>query len=154
MLRLVERADFLRHVEIFSEVTTEDLAKIAAITRERDYPAGDLLFSEGAEGSELFLVVSGQVRATRQEKTLFIADPGETVGTLALIDTEPREFTATVTKDTRVLCITRDDFFDLLRDHFDLVEGLLAHLTWVVRKLNDPADARRLGRRTKPLATT
>ncbi|NIR43794.1 MAG: cyclic nucleotide-binding domain-containing protein [Gemmatimonadetes bacterium] len=136
MLKLIERADFLRDVEIFSEVRTEGLAKIAAITREREYEKDTELFAEGEEGSELFFIVSGQVHAIRQGELAFTADRGETVGTLTLIDARPREFTATATQHTRALVIERDDFFDLMRDHFDLVEGLLTHLTDVVRRLN------------------
>jgi AAA family ATP:ADP antiporter len=140
MLKLIERADFLRHVEAFSAVPTEDLAKIAAITQEREYDEGDVLFNEGEEDSELFLIVSGQARVTRQGELAFIADRGESVGTLALIDARPREFTATATRHTRALVIERDDFYDLMRDHFDIVEGLLSHLSDVVRKLNERLD--------------
>ena len=136
MLRLIERADFLRDVEVFSEVRTEDLARIAAIAQEREYEEGDVLFTESDEGSELYLIVSGQVRATRRGGLAFNADRGESVGTLALIDARPREFTATATRHTRVLVIERDDFYDLMRDQFNLVEGLLTHLTHVVRRLN------------------
>jgi CRP-like cAMP-binding protein len=140
MLKLVERADFLRSADLFSKVRTEDLAKIAVIAQEREYVDNEVLFREGEEGSELFLIVSGQVRATRRGETAFIADRGETVGTLALIDARPREFTATATRHTRVLIIERDDFYDLMRDHFDLAEGLLVHLTEVVRKLNQEIE--------------
>jgi AAA family ATP:ADP antiporter len=145
MLKLVERADFLRAVEIFSDVRTEDLAKIAAIARERQYDAGAVLFEEGKEGSELFLIVSGQVQATRREELAFIADPGESVGTLSLIDARPREFTGTATKHTRALVIEREDFYDLMRDHFDLAEGLLTHLTDVVRRLNVRVEQANVG---------
>jgi CRP-like cAMP-binding protein len=137
MLKLVERADFLRDVELFSDVRTEDLAKIAAIAQEREYADGATLFAEGEEGSQLYLVVSGQIRVTRRDEVAFIADRSESVGTPSLIDARPREFTAQATRHTRVLVIERDDFYDLMRDHFDLVEGLLVHLTDVVRRLNE-----------------
>lgn len=137
MLKLVERADFLRDVDILSEVQTEDLAKFAAITSEREHEEGETLFSEGDGSYEMFLIVSGCVEASRHGETVFLAERGETVGTLAMIDAEPREFTARAVAPTRTLMISRADFLDLLRDDFDLVEGLLAHLTRVVRKLNE-----------------
>lgn len=141
MLKLIERADFLRDAEIFSEVRTEGLAKIAAITRERTYEEGDELFVEGDEGSEMFLIVSGTVEAIREE-IVFAAERGDTVGTLSLIDARPREFTARAASHTRALVIERDDFFDLMRDHFDLAEGMLTHLSRVVRKLNERLESR------------
>ncbi len=152
MLKLVERADFLRDLELFTEVRTEDLAKIAAISSEREYAEGERLFAEGDESSELFLIVSGQVRVSRRGETAFTADRGETVGTLALIDARPREFTATATRNTRTLVIERDDFYDLLRDHFDLVDGLLTHLTRVVRKLNEQLGGEPAGVSRRSLA--
>ncbi len=87
---------------------------------------------------------------------MFAADPGETVGTLALTDAKPREFTATAEEDTQTLVISRDDFFDLMRDHFGLVEGLLTHLTRVVRKLNEEGIEVRgsLGRSPERIATS
>jgi ATP/ADP translocase/HEAT repeat protein len=137
MLKLVERADFLSDADIFSDLKTEDLAKIAAITDEREYEEGEVLFSQRDAGSEMFMIVSGRVRATRDSEEAFVADRGESVGTLALIDARPREFTAVAVRPTRALVIDRSDFMDLLRDNFDLVEGLLVHLSRIVRKLNE-----------------
>lgn len=145
MLKLVERAHFLRDVEIFSEVRTENLARIAAITTERRFDEGDELFAEGDAGSQLFLIVSGRVLARRDGEIAFVAERGESVGTLALIDANPREFTATAMTETRTLVIEREDFLDLLRDNFDLVEGLLVHLSRVVRKLNETLETQTAG---------
>lgn len=142
MTKLVERADFLRDVEIFSELRTEGLAKIAAITQERHYEEGARLFDDRDEGSELFLILAGEVEAIRQGKAAFVAERGDTVGTLSLIDARPREFTARARRASRVLVIEREDFFDLMRDHFDLVEGVLTHLSRVVRKLNEQLEPR------------
>ncbi|MEE8116638.1 MAG: Npt1/Npt2 family nucleotide transporter, partial [Gemmatimonadales bacterium] len=139
-LKLVERADFLRDVPTFSQVQIEDLARIAAIAEEWEYEEGEDLYREGDEGTHMFHIVSGELLATRGGREIFRAARGATVGALAVIDERPREWTLTALRHTRVLAIARDDFYDLMKDHFNLVEGLLVHLARVVRELGDPSQ--------------
>ena len=139
-LKLVERADFLRDVAMFSQVQTEDLARIAAIAEELEFEEGDDLYREGDEGTYMFHIVSGEVLATRGGREVFRAARGETVGALAVIDERPRERTIVALTHTLVLAIARDDLYDLMKDNFNLAEGLLVHLARVVRELGDPSQ--------------
>ncbi len=143
MLKLVERADFLRGVDIFSDVRAEDLAKIAAIAQEREYATGATLFSEGDPGSEMFLILSGEVEASRRGDRAFTVKRGDTVGTLTLIDERPRELTVRAVGKVRVLVIARDDFFDLMKDHFNLAEGMFVHLARLLRRQQGSPDPER-----------
>ncbi len=143
VLKLVERAEVLRKVEIFSEVWAEDLAKIAAIAQEREWRADELLFSTGDEGAEMFVIVSGEVEATRGGERVFVARRGDPVGTLSLIDAEPRELTVRALIPVLALVIDREDFFDLMRNHFTLAEGMFAHLARMVRKQKESSDPER-----------
>ncbi len=143
VLKLVERAEFLRKVEIFSQVRAEDLAKIAAIAQEREFQRGEALFSAGDEGSEMFVIVSGEVEATRDGRPVFVATSGNPVGTLTLIDAQPRELTVTALDQVVALVIDRDDFFDLMRNHFSLAEGVFMHLARLVRKQKESGDPER-----------
>ncbi len=134
ILQLVERAEFLRQVEVFSFVRAEDLAKIAAIAQERSFAAGETVFREGEEGSQMYLIVSGRMQASRGGEAAYVVGPGETAGTLTLIDARPRESTMVAINDVEVLAIGRDDFFDVMRSHFNVAEGMLIHLARMLRK--------------------
>ena len=63
------------------------------------------------------------------------AGEGTPFGTWSLIDDAPSLIRATATEPSQVLCIRRDDFFDLLADHQELVRGLLQGLARRVRNL-------------------
>ncbi len=144
VLKLVERAEFLRKVEFFSQVRAEDLAKIAAIAQEREFQRGETLFAAGDEGSELFVIVSGEVEAARSGQRVFLATAGNPVGTLTLIDAQPRELTVTALDPVVALVIDREDFFDLMRSHFSLAEGVFMHLARLVRTPKESVDPERI----------
>jgi CRP-like cAMP-binding protein len=58
-----------------------------------------------------------------------------TFGVWALFDDEPRLATAESVEETRLLFIPREDFYDVLSDHVEMVAGLFKHLVQRLRKL-------------------
>ena len=72
-------------------------------------PAGEILFNEGDEGQEMFVVRAGSVRvfveAADVEKTLAILGPGEFVGEMSLLTGQPRTATAVVHDDADLLVV-------------------------------------------------
>jgi CRP-like cAMP-binding protein len=71
--------------------------------------AGEILFREGEQGSEMFVVRSGSVRvfvtAENQEKTLALLGPGEFIGEMSVLTGQPRSATAVVHEDTELLVV-------------------------------------------------
>ena len=71
--------------------------------------AGEVLFSAGEKGSEMFVVRSGAVRITVEsrgiEKTLAVLGPGEFVGEMSILTDQPRSATATVVEDAELLVV-------------------------------------------------
>ena len=53
----------------------------------------------------------------------------------ALLDDEPMLLTATVTEDARLLEIPREDFYDLLADHSEVMQNIFHALVRRIRKL-------------------
>jgi CRP-like cAMP-binding protein len=56
-------------------------------------------------------------------------------GAWALFDDEPRLTTAEAAEETQLLFVSRDDFYDVLADHVDIVAGLFKHLVERLRHL-------------------
>ena len=52
----------LAKVLFFKGLSDDELDSLRAITIERDYRRGQLLFSDGEEGHGFFLVVTGKVK--------------------------------------------------------------------------------------------
>src|SRR5262249_17517668 len=75
MLSTVEKVLFLKAIELFSQITGEDLAPVALIAAEETRESGEVIFAEGEAGDALYLVLDGRVRIDREEEV--IAELGE-----------------------------------------------------------------------------
>jgi AAA family ATP:ADP antiporter len=142
IMEIVERAEVLRRTDLFSNLRIEDLASLAALVEEREYSDQEVLFDEGAVGHELFIIVEGRVEAVKAERTLFTADPGQTVGDLSLLDGLPTNYRAVAVKPTRTLILGCEDFYNLLDERSRVQRAVLTHMAGVVRRLNERVEGR------------
>ncbi len=133
-LSVVEKAVFLQEVALLQETATEDLARIAAICQEIFYRAGEVIFCENSRGDALFFVVAGEVSLRKGEREVRRVYAQETFGDLALLDNQPREFTAVAATDCHVLRLGSEEFFDLLEDHIEMTRGVLRTLAGQIRR--------------------
>ncbi|HUT79503.1 MAG TPA: Crp/Fnr family transcriptional regulator [Polyangia bacterium] len=71
--------------------------------------AGDVLFTAGEQGQEMYVIRSGSVRIAVHsrgvEKTLAVLGPGEFVGEMSILTDQPRSATATVQDDAELLVV-------------------------------------------------
>lgn len=135
-MNIVERAELLGRTEIFENLRTEDLAEVATLTEERTHRVGEILFEEGASGTELYVVVEGKLEAQRGDRLLFTAERSETVGDLSLLDGLPRNYRAVVVEGARLLVLPREAFYALAARRFRIARDVLTHLARVIRALN------------------
>ena len=137
MLTIVEKVIFLQNVNVFAEIPSEQLSYMAAIAEELSFSAGDKVYEADQPSDALYIVLDGKVRLHRGDEEITVAQSSEPFGTWALFDDTPRVATATAAEDTRVLCIDRDDFLDLLSDHVQITQGVLKSLVGRLRGLLD-----------------
>jgi CRP-like cAMP-binding protein len=90
--------------------------------------AGEILFHQGDEGSEMFVVRSGAIRiyvvANGVEKTLAVLGAGEFVGEMSLLTGQPRTAAAVVHEEA-----------DLLVVGGQILEDMIVHNTEVALRL-------------------
>ena len=96
---------------LFASFKRETLVEVIASTELRSYDQGDIIVTEGEEGSSLFLIVSGSVKVftrTTDGSNLPLAElgPGDFFGEVSLLSGRPR--TATITAGTEVSAIELD----------------------------------------------
>jgi len=135
MLTTVEKVLLLREVDIFSQVSTEQLAYLAAILEEQSCAAGESLYQQQDPAGAMYLVASGRVRLHREQLEITVAGAGEAFGTWALFDEEPRLSAATAAEESLLLRLDREDFIDLLADNVEITQGVLKALVSRVRGL-------------------
>ena len=135
MLTIIEKVIALQGVDVFSEVSTEQLAYLAAIVEEEKAGVGETIYRERDPGDAMYLVVEGRVRLHRNSMEITVAEPGGAFGTWALFDDEPRVSAATALEESLLLRLDKEDFIDLLADNVEITQGVLKALVSRVRSL-------------------
>lgn len=106
--------------------------KLIATGHRKRIPAGRLLVREGDPGGQLFLIISGQVRAfscneAGREITYGTAGPGEVIGEMAL-DGGPRSADVVAVTNTEVATIERDALREFVRESPDFAFELIGRI--------------------------
>jgi CRP-like cAMP-binding protein len=135
MLTILEKADLLQNAEIFCEIRTQSLARVAAIAQEVHFEARHRLFAVDEAPDAMFVCLEGEVTLTRvgvEERRLSTL---QTVGSLTLLANQTQTETAVATQAVRALRISQQDLFDAMAEDFSITRGIL-------RALADKAAAR------------
>lgn len=147
---LVERLFLLEHVDLFEGLSTDDLAAIAAIASELGLAPGAFLYKEGESGTQLYVIIEGDVELTRVGRHIMKLRAGESAGQVSFLDRGPRPVTARVAdKPARFLVVEREHFMDLLADRPGLMHAFFGVLAARLRALierdsHDPSGRRRI----------
>jgi CRP-like cAMP-binding protein len=112
----------------FFSVLTPALMRMA-IERVRliQLPAGEVLFSQGDSGDDLFVVAWGEVAVLVPQEVARLSE-GEFFGEIALLADQPRTATVRATVDSQVLAFDRALLGDLVAASPDLLVVLLRFL--------------------------
>lgn len=98
----------------------------------KEIPRGTVLFREGDPGKEMYVVQSGKIAISKKvrdvEKVLAILGPGEFFGEMAIISNKPRNATATVADDARLLVIDPKTFESMIRGNSEIAVRMIKKL--------------------------
>jgi len=139
-------AELLQKVAIFKDLDSDELAEVAEVCKEERFVSGEYIFREGEHGNRLFLIVSGEVRISRDvpgsgEEALAILKAGALFGEMAVFDRSERSTDAISNGGTTVLTIARPDFEMLLDFDRELAHkvlwGCVRLLSGRLRSTND-----------------
>lgn len=107
----------------------------------KEFPRGALLFREGDPGKEMYVLQSGRVAISKTvrdvEKVLAVLGPGEFFGEMAIISNKPRNASARVEDDARLLVIDPKTFEAMIRGNAEIAVRMIKKLA---ERLSD-ADA-------------
>jgi len=122
------------HFDVLAGMAPAELATMKALLDRRIYPRGEVVFREGDEGRELFMIAKGsasvRIRLPGDNRNVRLVTfaPGTVFGELALLDQEARS--ATVEADEDLVCYTLSHvrFAGLAMEHPAIAIKLLANL--------------------------
>ena len=141
MLTIIEKVLLLQNIDLFSNVTTEQLSFLAVLAREMPADAGYVIYREEDAPDGLYVVVSGLIAMERGGEEIERMGQNSSFGAWALVDDQTRLTTAKAVENSLLLFVSRDDFYEVLADHVDIIQALFKHLVERLRRLASVVEA-------------
>jgi hypothetical protein len=116
----VEIDAIMSRIGIFAGLNPAAIDSIGRICTERRFKAGEMVFTEGSEGAEMYVVTKGCVEirdSAAPDEPVASVCAGEIFGEFALIDALPRSMSAVCAEDATVLIIAKRDFDRVMALH-------------------------------------
>lgn len=134
--------DVLRSALLFRELDDEAATALRASMSEVHLSRGEVLFREGDDGDQIYVVVDGKIKLGRsasdgRENLLAVLGPGQMFGELSLFDPGPRSATASAITETTLLGLGHKDLLPWLTGRPEVARNLLSQLAQRLRRSND-----------------
>jgi CRP-like cAMP-binding protein len=118
--------------ELFAALPPDVLDELSGKARVRTLRRSELLFAQGDQSHELFVVLEGRIAiATRstdgRESVVAVLEDGGLFGELGLFDGDPRSADARALTDARLLALDYEPVRNVLRDRPELL--------WIIVRL-------------------
>lgn len=134
--------DVLRQAPLFSGLDDEAAEALETSMASSSLRRGEILFSEGDDGNQLYVVTEGKIKLGRtspdgRENLLAILGPGQMFGELSFFDPGPRSATATAVTDVELKSLGHEALSPVLKAHPDVAHALLNQLAGRLRRTNE-----------------
>lgn len=128
--------ELLKSVRLFKEVDDKTLRKLLPKFSYIKLSKGDVLFYKGDDDFSLYIVRCGMVKAHDGNHTFATFAPGQYFGEYSLLDSTSRSATITALSDTELLCLSQEQFLDMLNKNRNLSGAMIKGLVWRLRDYN------------------
>lgn len=140
------KLEVLKGMQMFRYLAYKELVRVSNIAEMLEVDPNKVIFTAGQPGDAMYVVVSGSVRLTKDEKTVADLGKGHHFGEMALVDRSTRSLTATAMEPTRLLMITRKDFYEIIKREPEAATKILWSFVQVLgqrlrKTTNDLSDA-------------
>jgi serine/threonine protein phosphatase PrpC/CRP-like cAMP-binding protein len=130
--KLQLKRDILARMPLFRPLNDREILRVLQVTDVLTYKPGEVVIREGEKGEELFIVLSGQLKVTRNGAEVATLPQGAHVGEMALVRSQPRSATVVSDGASELMVIRRQEFFEILRKEHQLAVKLLWQFTGVL----------------------
>ena len=129
---------------ILSGLSDQSLSNLAAFGQYTQIPAGTVIIKEGETQDRFYVVVAGKLAVTAlasgTEVPLSIAEPGECLGEVSLLEPGPASANVTVTEQATLWSMNLDNLRSYLAEHAGgggaLLMGMASCLSQRLRMAN------------------
>ena len=131
----------LKPVEIFEDLSVNELAAVASATEEVTFGSDELVFKEGDPGDTLYLILEGEVAVIKSEAdgtelTLDHISAGDHFGEMALFEDIPRTASIRTLKPSRMLMLHKQEFNEMVREYPHIALKICRVFSERIRKLH------------------
>lgn len=99
--------EFFKKVYLFESLDANELKWLCETVKEKDFIAGDAIFSEGSVASALYIIRSGSVnilkKGTEDDQQITTLGVGSLIGEMAFLDGTPRYATAEAKENVQLV---------------------------------------------------
>lgn len=138
----VADVSLLRNTELFSGLDPALLSRLAAQSALRRIHRGDVLFGEGEEAHELFVVTNGRIAMTNKspdgrESVIALMESGDLFGEMPLFDGQGRSAEARALTTSEVVAVPYGPIRALYSERPELLWHVVALLSRRLRNMDE-----------------
>lgn len=132
----------LAKVPLFTELSPDELERVASVAIPRSFPRGVRVFHEGDDSDACYVVRSGDLRVTREHSdgraiALATLGTGDFFGELAMLDGGSRSASVETLTDAELLALPASDMRRVIAKHGNIAAKLIVALTRRLRETNE-----------------
>ena len=132
-----ENLEILRQIDFFAGLPIETLKIFAYLCARETYQDGDYLFIENEDDGQAFYLISGQAVLTHgaddAANVVLSFEPGQFLGSLALLGTMPRLFSLKAVAPVECMVLTREKFAKAIEQFPELTPRLFKSVVAGIR---------------------
>jgi len=119
----------LRRMPLFATMRDDEIHLLVTRLKLVNHSPGEAIIRQGKRGDRFYILRQGHVQVTQRDE-LGVTDVvnqlyrGDYFGELALLEDAPRNATCTATVPSETLTLSKQDFDELVRDHFEMRDKL------------------------------
>lgn len=125
--------NFLRKVQLFSDLPDKDLEQLCHNVTEDRLPADSILFTEGEIGDKAYVIISGEIEITKESggRTVLLATKysGDVIGEMSLLEQSPRFASGRTLTESSLITISHKNLENLMDTNPSVARVLLSMIT-------------------------
>jgi CRP/FNR family cyclic AMP-dependent transcriptional regulator len=137
-----EVARILGATPLFAGLDAASLDHLSTVCGQRMYDRGHFLSYQGDPGDGIFIIAEGMVKVvltSERGEEVVLATMGrhESLGELTVLDRSPRTASLIAVEPTVALILSRPALLQVMADHSNVLDAMLASLAAIVRHLTE-----------------
>jgi len=138
----MEIRQHLSQVDLFKGLTVEQLETLSHIVSDKKYKRGQLVFSEGDEGTGFYLVISGRIKIYKlspegKEQIMHIFGPGQPFAEVPVFEGSHYPANAEAMENCELYFFPKKGFISLIEENPSLAMNMLASLSQRLKQFSN-----------------